>query len=371
MNSKQEIVVGLSISLTGRFSFQGQQALDGIRLWESYIAAEGGITVGAEGRRPVRLIYYDDESRVRRAQQNALRLLRKDRVEVLLGPYSSGLTMAVAQVAEENRKLLWNHGGSSDEIFNRGLHYLVTTASPASDYLRGLPHWLATRTLPIRRICVLHSSKGSFASQVVRGIVEDVRSIGLHSVELVPLKSPLRNVDVVVRELRSIGPEVLVLAGSFQDEVRIMQARHLWPDMLKEVVAVAAGVQAFYQKLKQGAERVIGPSQWEPQVRFREIQGPNSNWFVRNFRQRFGQQPEYTAAGGFAIGLVLAECIRETGSLEDERLRKVAAALDFTTFYGKFRIDPRTGRQIGHRILLTQWRRGRKVVLGRGEVPNK
>lgn len=371
MNSKQEIVVGLSISLTGRFSFQGQQALDGIRLWEYYIAAEGGITVGAEGRRPVRLIYYDDESRVRRAQQNALRLLRKDRVEVLLGPYSSGLTMAVAQVAEENRKLLWNHGGSSDEIFNRSLHYLVTTASPASDYLRGLPHWLATRTLPIRRICVLHSSKGSFASQVVRGIVEAVRSIGLHSVELVPLKSPLRNVDVVVRELRSIGPEVLVLAGSFQDEVRIMQARHLWPDMLKEVVAVAAGVQAFYQKLKQGAERVIGPSQWEPQVRFREIQGPNSNWFVRNFRQRFGQQPEYTAAGGFAIGLVLAECIRESGSLEDERLRKVAAALDFTTFYGKFRIDPRTGRQIGHRILLTQWRRGRKVVLGRGEVPNK
>ena len=113
---------------------------------------------------------------------------------------------------------------------------------------------------------------------------------------------------------------------------------------------------------------MIGPSQWEPEVRFREVQGPNSTWVVRNFRERFGQLPEYTAAGGFAIGLVLAECIRQADSLEDERLWKVAAELDFNSFYGRFRIDPRTGHQVGHRILLTQWQQGRKVVLGGGEV---
>ena len=150
MSSKQEITVGLSISLTGRFSPQGQQALAGIRLWQSYLHAQGGIACSAHGQLPLRLIYYDDQSRLSRAQQHALRLLREDRVDVLLGPYSSGLTLAVAQVAEEHKKLLWNHGGSSDEIFNRGLRCLVSTPSPASDYLRGMPRWLAKNSPALR-----------------------------------------------------------------------------------------------------------------------------------------------------------------------------------------------------------------------------
>lgn len=364
MSSKQEILIGLSISLTGRFSLQGQQALNGIRLWKSYVNAQGGITIGAEERQPVRLVYYDDQSRVRRAQQNVLRLLNEHRVAIFLGPYSSALTMAVAPIAEEHKKLLWNHGGASDEICNCGLRYLVSTGTPASDYLRGLPRWLAQKWPSVHRICVVHSSKGTFASQVARGVVEAARFAGFHSVELVPMRTHLANADAVVRELRSISPEVLVLAGSFQDEVRIIRTRHLWDHTPKAVVAVAAGVPVFYLELNQGAEGVIGPSQWEPEVHFRETQGPSSNWFVRNFRERFGQAPDYTAAGGFALGLVVARCIRQAGSLEDERLREVAAELDFTSFYGRFRIDPRTGRQIGHGILLTQWQQGRKVVLG-------
>ena len=159
MSSKHEILIGLSISLTGRFSLQGQQALNGIRLWKSYINAQGGITIGAEERQPVRLVYYDDQSRVRRAQQNVLRLLNEHRVAIFLGPYSSALTMAVAPIAEEHKKVLWNHGGASDEICNCGLRYLVSTGSPASDYLRGLPQWLAQKWPSVHRICVVHSSK--------------------------------------------------------------------------------------------------------------------------------------------------------------------------------------------------------------------
>jgi len=367
MSPEAEITVGVSVSLTGRFSRQGQQALDGIRLWESYVNAQGGLTLSAHARRRARLIYYDDQSQISRARQNVFRLLREDRVDILLGPYSSGLTMAVAKVAEEHRKVLWNHGGSSDEIFGPAHRYLVTTASPASDYLRGLPHWLTKNAPGLKRIAILHSTQGSFTSQVARGVVEAAKRLRSHSVELISLNSPVGDTRALVRGLESLGAEVLGLAGSFSDEVLIMQTRRHWPATPRVVAAVAAGVQAFYQELSEAAEGVLGPSQWEPDVRFPEINGPDSGWFVQNFRQRFGQLPDYTAAGGFAVGLVLAECIRRAGSLEDERLRQVADELDFHTFYGRFRIDPRTGRQIGHRILLTQWQRGRKVVLEVGE----
>jgi branched-chain amino acid transport system substrate-binding protein len=355
MRSKQEIRVGLSISLTGRFSTPGQQALDGIRLWES--------TTNAQGEMAVRLIYYDDESHIGKAQQNTLKLLREDRVDILFGPYSSALTMAVSQIAEDHKKLLWNHGGSSDEIFNRGHRCLVSTISPASDYLRGLPSWLVKNTPSLRRICLMGSTKGTFAFHLTRGVAEGAGLTG-HSVQRVPMDASLGNVDAFVRELHSIRPDVLVLAASFQDEVKIVRQRCLWPGTLRKVAAVAAGVGAFHQELNQAAEGVIGPSQWEPEVRSEQIRGPDSNWFVQNFKERFNQLPDYTAAGGFAVGLLLEECIRKAGSLDDEKLRDVAAELDFNTFYGRFRMDPTTGRQIGHRVLLTEWQQGRKVVLG-------
>ena len=142
-----------------------------------------------------------------------------------------------------------------------------------------------------------------------------------------------------------------------------MRARHFWPDSVKTVAAVDAGVQAFHQQLGELAEGVIGPRQWEPTLRFNDIRGPDANWFVQSLQERYGQIPEYTAAGGFAIGLILKECIERAGSLNDKSLCQAAKEFSLRTFYGRFRMDPKNGHQIGHRISLTQWQEGRKVVL--------
>ncbi len=110
-------------------------------------------------KRSVRLIWYDDRSQISCARKNVFRLLREDQIDILLGPYSSSLTMAVVEIAEEYKKVLWNHGCSSDEIFRHGRRYLVGIASPASDYLRALPHCLAEEFPALGRICVLYSGR--------------------------------------------------------------------------------------------------------------------------------------------------------------------------------------------------------------------
>src|SRR5438132_12956555 len=108
MESRREILIGLSISLTGRFSAQGRQALDGLRLWQSYVNGQDRITTRqAAAPQPVRLVFYDDKSRASLARANAHRLLRQDRVDALLGPYSSGLTMTVAEVAHDHGLVPW------------------------------------------------------------------------------------------------------------------------------------------------------------------------------------------------------------------------------------------------------------------------
>ena len=357
------MTTGLSVSLSGRFQLQGQQALQGTLLWQSYVNAQGGITVQNGEKRSVRLIWYDDCSQVSCARKNVFRLLREDQIDVLVGPYSSSLTMAVGEIAEEYKKVLWNHGGSSDEIFRRGWRYLVGIASPASDYLRALPRWLAEESPTLSRICVLYSGRGTFGWQVARGILEGALAVARHSVHLVPVNVSWENHDIILGVLSGIAPEVVVLAGSFQDEIGIMRTRHRWPSTVRAVATVAAGVRAFSAELVRTGDGVLGPSQWEPGMTFPNIAGPTSEWFLDSFQRQFDRPPDYIAAGSFATGLVLTECIRQAASLDDEQLRNTASDLDCNTFYGRFRIDSRTGIQTGHRVLLIRWQGDHKEVL--------
>lgn len=110
------------------------------------------------------------------------------------------------------------------------------------------------------------------------------------------------------------------------------------------------------------------PSQWEAHASFSAGIGPDAFWFLRNFRKQFRRKPEYTAAGSFAVGLIFKECVRRAGSLQDNNLLATAAELDGYTFYGRFRLDSASRRQVGHRILLIQWVRDHKVLLPTGNI---
>ena len=356
-----EIRIGLSVSTSGRFRFQGQQALKGILLWQSHVNATGGVFAGRISR-PVRLIWYDDESRASRTRENVLRLLRDDGVDILFGPYSSNLAMAAAEIAEEHKHVLWNYGGTSDEIFNQGWQYIVGISSPASDYFRRLPHWLNQEHPELRRICVLYSARGTFGRQVNRGVIETARETG-RSVHSVPLNDPIENSDAVPSTLGEINPEAVVLASNLEDELAIMRTRLRWPITVRVTAAVAAGISSFGSQLGQASNGLIGPSQWEVGVRFPTFAGPSSGWFENSFQKEFDTAPNYVAAASFATGLLVVECIFRADSLNNDRLRCVASQLDCTTFYGRFRIDPRSGKQLGHRVLLIRWQNGTKAVL--------
>ena len=356
-----DVKVGLSVSMSGKYRLQGQQALNGVSLWQSHTTTQGGIPVGSVTR-PVRLVWYDDASRSGRARENVRRLVQEDRVDILLGPYSSNLTLAAAEIAEEQKKLLWNYGGTSDEIFSRGWKYVVGISTPASDYFRDLPGWLARQNPELRRICVLYSGKGTFGGQVSRGIIESAQEAS-YSVHSVPLNDPSSNPDLVLSTLRELNPEVLVLAGNFQDELAILQTRSRWPNTVRIIAAVSGGMAAFGSQLGQASEDVIGASQWEPGLSVSPTVGPSSEWFVDAFQKEFGPTPGYVSAGAYASVLIAAECVRHMGSIDNDALRSAASQLNCNTFYGRFQIDRPTGKQLGHRVCLVRWRDSAKTVL--------
>jgi branched-chain amino acid transport system substrate-binding protein len=342
---------------------QGQEGLNALLLWADYIQQAGGMAVGPSGPRlPLRLVALDDGSRAGRARENVLRLLTEDRVDLLLGPYSSGLTRAVAPLAEGHGKILWNHGGSSDAIPDEGWRHVVSVPSPASDYLRALPLLVKREDPTVTRMSVVHAGTGTFAAHVARGVTEAARASAFDVVRLIPFESPLRDARPLLADALAGEPDLLVGVGRFQDDVTMVRRRDLLGG-IKRLAFVGAGLEAFHEEVGDLAEDVIGPSQWEPAVHDPPRTGPSGKWFSSEFEKRFHRRPGYPAAQAFALGMVIMECLRRAGSLEDEALLSAARGLDTTTLYGRFSLDPMTSHQIGHRVLLVQWRNGRKVVI--------
>jgi branched-chain amino acid transport system substrate-binding protein len=249
-------------------------------------------------------------------------------------------------------------------IVQQGWRRVVSVASPASDSLWGLPGWIKRRAPRASRVGILHAESGTFASQVARGAAGGARAAGFTEIRVMTFESPLRDAGAVVRAALEPAPDLLVGVGAFQDDVAI--ARQWAARPVKPALAlVGAGLAAFGDEVGGLAEGIMGPSQWEPTSGEAPQVGPDSGWFVDAFERAFHRTPEYPAAQAFAGGVIVEECRRRrAGSLASAALLAAAHALETTTFYGGFRLDPATGRQIGHGVRLVQWRGGRKHVIG-------
>src|SRR3989337_3791950 len=166
----KEIKLGVSISLSGRYSVQGTESFDGLTLWVKDTNQSGGILIKKKGKKiPVKLIYYDDGSSSETCKILIDKLIIKDKVDVLIGPYSSGLTLSAAPIADKYKKILWNHGGSSDEIFEKGFRYIVSTISHANKYLHGIIEMVRKIDQGAKKIAIFQAEDSGFSANVSKG----------------------------------------------------------------------------------------------------------------------------------------------------------------------------------------------------------
>ena len=99
--------------------------------------------------------------------------------------------------------------------------------------------------------------------------------------------------------------------------------------------------------------------------------GPSPREFAQRFAAAYANAPDYPAAQGYAIGLIIQRCLAEAGSLDDRGLRDAALRVAFRTLYGDFRLDPRTGEQVGHRMVIVQWQNGTKYIVHPDDVAER
>ncbi len=356
----------MTASLTGRYRGPGRQARAGALAWIDDTNRAGGIRVrDRSARLPVRLICYDDAGQGERCRTLTKRLIVDDRVDILLGPYASGLTRRAAAVAEQHQRVLWNHGGSADAVYHEGYTWVVGILTPASRYFHGVLDAAADAYPSLRRVTIVHGTTGAFPRDVAAGAAQHCRERGIETVQSVSYPPDTDNFIPLLKSLQADPPDVLLGVGRIEDDLRLAAQLADLGLPLKIAGLIVTPLQQFHTTLGEAANGFTGPSQWEPGVVTQPGYGPSTAEVLRSFRRYAseGVDIDYPMAQAYAGCLVVQRCIEAAGSLDQAALRRVAGELDFTTFYGRYCIDPCTGRQLGHVMPVVQWQQGIKVMV--------
>ena len=330
--------VGACLSLSGRFAQFGRQAALGLRAWQSL-----------DGN--VELVIEDD-----RSDRHALEAMLPGvaaRCDVLLGPYSTILMRGAGRFAADSGRLIWNHGGSGDDVEQAHPGHVVSILTPTSGYAKPFVHYL-TEDGPARLLCIVHGP-GRFGRQVAEGAAAEaeVRSI------------PSRMLDADELPPTGLaGNWDLFSAGVFEQDAELTAKALRLARPPRRLCTVSAGVREFGRAVDD-PEGVFGVAQWFPGSGHEVTLGPNEGEFMRTYTAAEGNVPDYPATQAASGAVIAAHCARTAGSTHRGDLWAAAASLETSTLFGAFRINPATGVQVKHETVLVRWTEGEPVALPR------
>jgi branched-chain amino acid transport system substrate-binding protein len=132
------IRIGATVSLSGKYLEPSLMVRDAIKLWESQVNQRGGIL-----GRPVHLILYDDQSRPERVRELYTQLIQKDKVDLVLSPYGTPLTLAASEVTEKHKFFMLAGSASGESVWQQGYKNIFGVYAPARRTLIGFLDLLA------------------------------------------------------------------------------------------------------------------------------------------------------------------------------------------------------------------------------------
>jgi hypothetical protein len=252
-------------------------------------------------------------------------------------------------VAAELDRVIWNHGGSGDDVEAAHPGHIVSVPTPTSRYAEPFLRHVANDPEPARLWII--EGRGSFGRQAAGGAEALARALGIDSVRLGPGDA-----------LGSSSDWNLFCAGTFEEDVDAVGRALHSPNPPRTVCAVAAGIRDFGHAVGD-AEGIFGVGQWFPHSERTAELGPTEAEFLAAYADRTGTLPDYPAVQAVAAAVLAVHCVRLAGGTTRTLLWSAASALDTTTLFGDFTLDPNSGLQIGHRATLLRWTRQGPVAV--------
>ncbi len=345
-----DVVVGTSVALTGKYARTGQEQLQGFQMWVEEVNARGGLL----GRK-VTLKHYDDESKPETGAKLYEKLITDDKVDLLIGPYSSDVTMAASTVAEKHKFPMVSSGASSSEIWERGYKNTFGLYTLADTYMDQILEYGKAKGL--KKIALVYENT-AFPRDVAKGVKNKAKALGMQVVFEEEYGKASTDFTSMIVKIKAKKPDMVVGGSYLPDSTGFMrQAKE--NRLYAKIFAFAVGpaLPDFGKNLGLDAEGVMGNTHWEPTLNI-----PGVKEFSDKYKAKYGYDSGYHAGGGYGAGQVLEAAVKKAGSFERDQLRKALFELDTVTAFGRYKVDA-TGKQIGKPGYTVQWISGERHLV--------
>lgn len=364
-----EVLVGATISSSGRFSREGAALRAGYDAWVRAANDAGGINVGG-AYRGVRLIAYDDESEPLVAARMVERLIQQDGVSLLLGPFSSQLTTASVLAAERFGAVTVAPDASAPSLYGRALRGVVSILPPDDTYLAGLVQVAGGLSPRPRSVALLVPEQPAFVA-AADGFVEGARALGIGPVEVERYALDAREIPEALDRIAQVRPDVLIVVGEPERlQLFLPQLREL---RLAPPMRALVPTQRFHDLVGLVGTQLEGTlsiDAWSPDL---VTSGPvlgSARDFAELFQRLHGYPPDSRAAAAAAAGLALQLGIERAGSTAPSAVRAALGELDVGTFWGRLAWDG-VGRNRATTAPVLQFRQGRSVPIFPSELASQ
>jgi len=349
------IILGSSISLTGKYATNGLHTQRGYDYAVKVINEAGGVKVGGKSYK-LAVKYYDDESTPARGAQLAERLIQQDGVEYMLGPYSSGMTKAIAPVSEKFGVPMVEAEGASRSLFTQGYKYLFAVLSTSEQYLATAIDFAAEKSSNPGDVRIALAFEGDpFSMDVRAGVMDKINEYGMKVVIDDQLPADLSDMSTTLTKVKALKPDALIISGHSKGAAtaaRQIDEMKVNVPMIAMTHCEAAKVQEKFPKTANG---FLCPTQWvETLSKSDPMFGSAAEWNA-GFKV---DNPSYTSvpyqsAQASAAVYVFKEAFEAANSFDKDAVRDAIAGVEMETFYGDIKFSE-NGNNIAKPMFMRQ-----------------
>lgn len=354
--------IGASLPLTGRFSEPGTAAKQGYEVWARLVNEKGGLL-----GRPVQLIIVNNASDQRTAVADYEKLITVDKVDLVVGPFSSFLVIPTSEVAARYGYAFVEPAGGSPGVFNRGLRNIFFAqpapgdrqADPFAKFVLSLPDNLRPKTYAIV------SQDDPFTLGVMARLRSLLSEYGKIRLVLNEVYAPdTTDFSAIATKVAALNPDLIVGGTVLEDSIGQIRAyREAGYQPRGAFFTTGPSLPGpFREALGSATEGIFAGMSWYPGSR--DYQNAE---FVTTFIKMFGGGPDdiaEDAANAFTVGQVLQQAVEKISSLDNKQLIEELHRGTYKTVVGPLSFDA-AGRPKGGFMLL-QWRGNRFFIVAPG-----
>ena len=352
----QEIKIGYSMAMTGGLGANGKSALLAQKIWEDDVNKKGGLL-----GRPVKLVYYDDQTNSSTVPGIYSKLLDVDKVDLVMGGYATNMQAPAMPMMIQRKRLFIGLGGfgvNSEFNYQNYFNMVATGPTPKPALTKGFFD-LAVAQNPKSTTVAIVSADAEFARNVADGARENAKAAGLTIVYDKTYPPPTTDFAPIVRAIAATNPDIVVIGSYPPDSVGFIRSVNELGFKPKMIGGGMVGLQNTAIKTQLGP-LLNGWTNFDFYLPGSKLQFPGLADVLAKYQARAAAEGVdllgyYMAPNAYAQMQVLEQAITATKSLEDAKLADYIRASTFKTVLGDVRFG-KGGEWAESRVLQVQYR---------------